>query len=140
MDSPTPALNALVIITVLLGVLVIASRIRSLRRVGAFHGITNDADWDPGSGKGAPLNRFERSLMLGIYAGILGVLVLTLKTFVGMTMGVPAPVGWRSYAPTLVVSLMVIAQGALLWRAAKTHLPRILSPGEPDSVTPAGKS
>ena len=134
MDSPTPVLNAVLIITVSCAVLVVASRIRSLRRVGAFDGITNDDDGpDESVAKGAPLNRFERALMLCIYAGILGVLALTLKTFVGMTMGVSAPIGWRSYIPTLVVSLMVVVQGALLWRAAKTHLPHILGDNPPSS-------
>lgn len=139
MDSPTPALNALVVLTVASAILVLASRIRSLRRAGVFEGITADHEMDTPSRKSVPLNRFERALMLGIYTGILGVLALTLKTFVGMNMSPLGPRGWRGYLPTLVIAAMVIIQSALLWRSARKHLPFILSSEASDSVTSAGK-
>ena len=133
MDSPTPTLNAILVLTVLCAVLVVASRIRSLRRAGAFEGITNDDGPVAPPRTRVPLNRFERSAMLGIYAGILGVLALGLKAFVGMSMGPSGPRGWRGYVPMLVIAVMVIIQSALLWRAAKTHGPHILADELPSS-------
>jgi hypothetical protein len=117
-----------------LGVLLVISRVGNLKRAGTLGTVwQSDDDEQP---RGLPLTRVERALLLALHTSIMGVLLLTLKSFIGMNGGIPLVAGWRGYVPTLVVGVMITMQGSLMWRATKRHLPHILDAPSPPPTDP----
>lgn len=127
MDSSGATLNALLVAIPILGATIVLTRIRRLKRGGALATLWQNAD-DERPVALLP-TRFERALILAIYACIMGVLVALLRSFIVIHESLSSPRGWRSYVPIIVVGGMVTAHGAILFRAAKRHLPHILDTG-----------